>query len=80
MIKYPEVQAKAQRELDRVLGFGQLPTFGDEASLPYLSAIVKEVLRWEIVAPMGVPHQSTEDDEYRGYHIPAGTLVIPMSW
>lgn len=80
MIKYPEVQAKAQHELDRVLGFGQLPSFGDEASLPYLSAIVKEVLRWEIVTPIALPHQSTEDDEYRGYHIPAGTLVIPNSW
>lgn len=80
MIKYPEVQAKAQLELDRVLGPGQLPSFGDEDSLPYISAIVNECLRWEIVLPFSVPHLSTQDDEYRGYHIPAGTLVLPNTW
>ncbi|KZP27823.1 cytochrome P450 [Athelia psychrophila] len=80
MMKYPEVQAKAQRELDSVLGFGQLPDFGDEDSLPYITAMVKECLRWEVVSPIAVPHLSTADDEYKGYHIPAGTLVIPNSW
>ncbi|KZP23279.1 cytochrome P450, partial [Athelia psychrophila] len=80
MMKHPEVQAKAQLELDGVLSSGQLPSFDDEASLPYISAIVKECLRWEVVAPIAVPHRSTADDEYRGYHIPAGTLVIPNSW
>ncbi|KZP23303.1 cytochrome P450 [Athelia psychrophila] len=51
-----------------------------ETSLPYISAIVKECLRWEVVAPIAFPHQSTTDDVYRGYHIPAGTMVIPNSW
>ncbi|KZP23269.1 cytochrome P450 [Athelia psychrophila] len=80
MMKYPEVQAKAQLEIDSVLGSGHLPGFGDEASLPYISAIVKECLRWEVVTPISIPHQSTKDDEYRGYHIPAGTVVIPNTW
>lgn len=80
MLKHPEAQAKAQLELDSVLGFGQLPSFGDEASLPYISAIVNECLRWEVPTPIAIPHQSTKDDEYRGYHIPAGTIVIPNSW
>ncbi|KZP21392.1 cytochrome P450 [Athelia psychrophila] len=80
MMKHPEVQVKAQLELDSVLGSGQLPSFGDEASLPYISAIVKECLRWKVATPIGVPHQSTKDDEYNGYHIPAGTLMIPNSW
>lgn len=80
MIKYPETLRKAQLELDTALGPGQLPSFGDEASLPYLSAIVNECLRWEIALPFSIPHQSIADDEFRGYHIPAGTLVIPNSW
>lgn len=46
MVCYPEVQAKAQEEIDRVVGTGVLPDFTHEPSLPYLSAIVKEVLRW----------------------------------
>lgn len=80
MIQHPEVQAKAQLELDNFLNPGQLPSFGDEASLPYISAIVNECLRWQVVLPFAIPHQSTQDDEYRGYFIPAGTLVIPNSW
>lgn len=44
MICFPEVQVKAQAELDRVVS-GRLPDFGDVEELPYLSAVVKEVLR-----------------------------------
>jgi cytochrome P450 len=39
------IQAKAHAELDRVVGKYILPTFADEVSLPYIGAIVKEVLR-----------------------------------
>ncbi|KZP13816.1 cytochrome P450, partial [Athelia psychrophila] len=80
LMKHPEVQAKAQFELDTILGAGHLPSFGDEDSLPYISAIVKESLRWEVVTPFAVPHRSTKDDEYKGFFIPAGTIVIPNSW
>ncbi|KAJ3553128.1 hypothetical protein NM688_g3784 [Phlebia brevispora] len=45
MLFHPEVQKRAQAELDRVVGQDRLPTFDDEQSLPYISAIVKEVLR-----------------------------------
>jgi hypothetical protein len=45
MVKYPEFQRKAQEELDRVVGSDQLPDFGDRESLPYVMAIMYEVLR-----------------------------------
>ena len=76
MVLHPEVQAKAQAEMDLVLGRGNLPTFADQESLPYLAAVMNEVFRWQVVAPFGVPHMSTADDEYRGYLIPKGTIVI----
>ena len=44
MVCFPEIQKKAQAEIDRVV-VGRLPDFGDVDELPYLSAIVKEVLR-----------------------------------
>lgn len=47
MLCYPEVQKKAQDELDRVLG-GRLPEFDDEVDLPYLSAVVKETIRYVV--------------------------------
>ena len=53
MLKFPEAQAKAQEELDRVVGTDRLPTFDDEPKLPYLGALVKEVFRWQQVAPFG---------------------------
>lgn len=46
MVCYPEVQKRAQDELDRVLAKGHLPDFEDESSLPYVTALVKEVIRW----------------------------------
>lgn len=45
MILYPDVAAKARRELDTVIGSERLPNLHDRCSLPYVDAIVKEVLR-----------------------------------
>ena len=44
MVCYPEVQKKAREELDEVLN-GRLPEHSDIMSLPYLSALIKEVYR-----------------------------------
>ncbi|KAF7985953.1 hypothetical protein HWV62_43900 [Athelia sp. TMB] len=80
MVKYPEVQAKAQQELDTVLGPNHIPDLADKESLPYLSAIVTECFRWKVLLPFSAPHRSIADDVYKGYHIPAGALVLPNTW
>ncbi|KAJ7176250.1 cytochrome P450 [Mycena crocata] len=80
MMANPEAQRKAQAELDSVIGRGNLPDFGDEASLPYVSALVKEVFRWKNVTPIAIPHFLAVDDEYKGYRIPAGSVVIGNAW
>ncbi len=49
---YPEVQKRAQEELDRVC-VGRLPDFPDRASLPYIDALCVELIRWAPVAPLG---------------------------
>jgi hypothetical protein len=53
MVLYPDVQKRAQSEIDRVIGSDRLPTFEDRDQLPYIEAVVKEVLRWQPVAPLG---------------------------
>ena len=53
MTLYPDVQRKAQAEIDQIVGNSRLPNFSDEGTLPYVQAIVKEVLRWHPVAPLG---------------------------
>lgn len=80
MALYPDVQKKAQAELDDVVGPNRLPEFEDRDSLPYITAITKECLRWLTVAPFGVPHSSIEDDEYNGHRIPKGSLILPNIW
>ena len=80
MAMHPAVQQKAQEELDRVVGGDRLPDFDDRNSLPYVNALLKEVLRWHIVLPLGVPHRATADDEYNGYFIPKGTIVFSNIW
>jgi cytochrome P450 len=53
MVLHPDAQRKAQMEIDNVVGVDRLPDFGDETSLPYVSALVKEVMRWHPVTPIG---------------------------
>lgn len=48
MVMFPEAQRKAQAELDRVVGQDRLPELEDRDSLPYVSALAKEVLRYVI--------------------------------
>jgi Cytochrome P450 len=98
MSLYPEVQKKAQAEIDAVIGPNRLPDFQDRPSLPYINAVVKESSRWNLVLPLGrifviiilvdtiltisegVPHMSTTDDEYNGFYIPKGTVLICNAW
>ncbi|KAF8169161.1 cytochrome P450 [Mycena galopus ATCC 62051] len=80
MLAYPEVQKKAQAEVDSITGGQALPSFEDEDSMPYVSAVVKEVLRWRNVTPFAVPRLLATEDEYRGYRLPAGSVVIGNAW
>lgn len=53
MMLYPGVQERARQELDKVVGHDRLPAFSDCPKLPYVSALVKETLRWKAVTPLG---------------------------
>ncbi|KAH9010317.1 cytochrome P450, partial [Lactarius pseudohatsudake] len=76
LILYPEVQRRAQAELDSVISRDRLPTYGDKPRLPYIEAMSKELMRWHMVTPLGVPHSLTGDDSYKGYFIPKGLLIV----
>ena len=76
----PGVAEKAHEELDRVVGKDRLPEYSDRDDLPYIDAIVKELLRWNPPAPISLPVKATKDDVYRGYFIPAGATVMEDTW
>ncbi|KAJ7170769.1 cytochrome P450 [Mycena crocata] len=75
LVAFPEVQRKAQAELDRVVGNDRAPKYDDLEQLPYIKAIVNEVHRWRPNAPI-IPHAAIADVTYRGYTIPAGATII----
>ena len=54
MTLFPEVQRKAQEEIDTVIGTDRLPVLADRDNLPYVNALCKEVMRWNPVAPLGM--------------------------
>lgn len=71
----PHIQHLAGEELSRVIGPNRTPTFADEASLPYIRALVKETLRIRPVTNIGSPHYTTAPVVYKGHYIPANTVV-----
>jgi cytochrome P450 len=80
MTMFPEVQRKAQEEIDGVTGADRLPCFEDRNRLPYIEGVVKEAFRWSPVAPMGFPHVVSENTIYNGYLIPKGATLLPAVW
>lgn len=74
LVLYPGVQKRAQKELDSVTGGLRLPDYNDRPRLSYIDALCREVTRWSMATPVGVPHATTEDDVYEGYFIPKGLL------
>lgn len=72
--------AKAQKLLDDVVGRDRLPSYEDRPRLAYIDALMQEVMRWRPVAAGGVPHFTQTEDEYMGYRIPAGSIILPNYW
>lgn len=79
MATHPEVQRKAQAEIDVVVGSGRLPNINDREALPYVNHLIIEVLRINPIAPL-VPHSLDQDDTYQGYLIPKGAWVMVNLW
>ncbi|KAJ2928448.1 hypothetical protein H1R20_g8646, partial [Candolleomyces eurysporus] len=80
LLEHPEILKKAQAQIDSIVKPGNLPEFEHESSLPYITAITYESLRWRDVTPIAVPHLLSTEDEYEGYRFPAGAVIIPNAW
>ncbi|KAK7007511.1 cytochrome P450, partial [Favolaschia claudopus] len=80
MALYPETMRKAQKEIDSIFDSHTLPTFAGMQDMLYCAALIKELLRWAPAAPLSLPHYTDADDEYKGYKIRKGTMVISSIW
>ncbi|EIM79474.1 cytochrome P450 [Stereum hirsutum FP-91666 SS1] len=52
----------------------------DNAKLVYVEAVCRELLRWIVVLPLGVPHAAFKDDVYEGMFIPKGAIIVGNAW
>ncbi|KAK7697636.1 hypothetical protein SLS64_013375 [Diaporthe eres] len=80
MSVFPDVQRRAQNEIDEVVGRSRLPRHEDRANLPCVNAVVKESFRWLPSVPLGVPHAVQADDELHGFRTPRGAILMPSTW
>ncbi|KAJ7600313.1 cytochrome P450 [Mycena floridula] len=80
MAKYPTIQKMAQAEIDSVVGRDRLPNFLDRAHMPYIEALCKEITRYHVAVPNGMPHCTSRDDIHDGMFIPAGAIVMANIW
>ncbi|XBH60081.1 hypothetical protein VPH35_114725 [Triticum aestivum] len=83
LLRHPHAMAKVRAEMADILGGKDTDALEepDAASLPYLQAVVKEVMRLHPVAPIMLPHQAAEDGvEIGGCAVPRGATVIFNAW
>jgi cytochrome P450 len=70
----PEIEQKLWDEVDGVLN-GRLPTLADIDNMPYTHQLIQETLRYYPSVYLTL-REAEEDDEFDGYHIPAGTQFV----
>ncbi|XP_045217159.2 cytochrome P450 2C9 [Macaca fascicularis] len=76
LLKHPEVTAKVQEEIERVIGRNRSPCMQDRSHMPYTDAVVHEIQRYIDLLPTNLPHAVTCDVKFRNYLIPKGTTIL----
>ncbi|RVW57449.1 cytochrome P450 81Q32 [Vitis vinifera] len=80
LLNHPDVLEKAKAELDMHVGKDRLIEESDLPKLRYLRSIISETLRVFPVAPLLLPHMSSDDCQIGGFDIPRGTLLLVNVW
>ncbi|RDX86944.1 hypothetical protein CR513_31645, partial [Mucuna pruriens] len=80
LLRNPKVMKKVQMELESVVGMKRKVEESDLEKLEYLGMVIKESMRLHPVAPLLIPHQSTEDCMVGDFFIPKKSKVIVNAW
>ncbi|XP_020516721.2 cytochrome P450 2K1 [Labrus bergylta] len=77
MARYPKIQDLVQNELSRVIGSRQVQ-LDDKRNLPFTNAVIHETQRLANIAPIAIPHRTSQDVTFQGHFIKKGTTVYPL--
>nr|AKH41024.1 cytochrome P450 CYP76AA24 [Thuja plicata] len=80
LIRNPDKMKKIQVELEEFVGRNRRVEESDIDHLPYLQAVVKEVLRLYPAGPLMIPHRAATSCEIEGFLIPKNTQVLVNVW
>lgn len=80
LVMNPDKMAKVKEELKSVVGDKKLVDESEMPRLPYLQAVIKEVLRFHPPGPLLLPRKAESDQEVNGYFIPKGTQILFNAW
>ncbi|XP_033014697.1 cytochrome P450 2C20-like [Lacerta agilis] len=78
LLRYPEMEANIQEEIERVIGRNRSPSYEDRNQMPYTEAFINEIQRFLDLSPVAAPHLVTQEAHFRGFTIPKGTTIIPF--
>lgn len=78
--RYPDMQARLQKEVDGVIDRSRLPTIEDQPKLPFVMAFIYEMMRFTSFSPLTIPHSTTTDTSINGYKIPKNTVIFINQW
>ncbi|XP_044148786.1 cytochrome P450 2C29-like [Bufo gargarizans] len=78
LANYPEIQAKAQQEVDEYAKNSRQLEIEDRPHLPYTNAVLHECQRILDVAPTALFHTNVEEIKIKDYTIPKGSTLIPF--
>eukprot|EP01018_Ginkgo_biloba_P022503 Gb_05603 [translate_table: standard] len=80
MIRKPQTMKRLQEELEAVVGRHRRVEESDIQNLPYLHAVITEVLRLHPAVPLLLPHTSEAACEVGGYVIPQKSQLLVNVW
>lgn len=75
LANHPQIQRRIHQEVDEMLPGDRAPLLSDRPRLPYVEAVLLEVMRRHTMVPLSLPHATLRDTETCGYFVPKGCLV-----
>ncbi|XP_038060608.1 steroid 17-alpha-hydroxylase/17,20 lyase-like [Patiria miniata] len=76
LVSNSDQQEKFSAEITKAVGEDRVPGLDDREELVYVKATIEEILRYACIAPISVPHKTTQDITFRGFKVPANTGVL----